>query len=282
MARAVPADGLSILTHSEPGVQRAGARIVKPIQDLGRGKRDAYFAGVSLQSRAVRRLTALLVAELGECFGGECEFWRAHQRNSRGIRARVLGGEHQRVVRAPRVLRGVCIACQLSSPEPRLPNGTNCQSLRNLRWPGLVSGYCGRCSCRSSGIPTGTVCRVSDSYLLVFPARLDWFFLDGTVAQCRATFPACPGDFDVACSRDFHGETRGCGHNGANFKGKRPIDRLLDLLHSRKRRRSCGSLCGFLGASPHWCTKRLPHFRPVRLRYVLRGASLLQGAANSR
>jgi len=45
MARAVLADGLSILTHTELGVQPDGGRNRKPIQDRGAGKKECVFCG---------------------------------------------------------------------------------------------------------------------------------------------------------------------------------------------------------------------------------------------
>ncbi|HXT73688.1 MAG TPA: hypothetical protein VN785_07530 [Candidatus Angelobacter sp.] len=45
MARTVLADGLSILTHTEPVVQPGGAGNPKPIQDRGAGKKECVFRG---------------------------------------------------------------------------------------------------------------------------------------------------------------------------------------------------------------------------------------------
>src|SRR5215468_12138343 len=120
-----------------------------------------------------------------------------------GVRAVVLGGEHQRTVRALFILRGVRGAGTVSARGAAVPHATGHATDGNVRRAGVVPGDPGRGDGRPAGIPARSFDRVPDSG--------DRVFFDGLAERCvvrSAARDAAAGDrgVDTAGAGRFDGE----------------------------------------------------------------------------
>ena len=173
------------------------------------------------------------------------------------LRASLLGRQHQRVVRAALLLRSVRFAGALSPRSPEFSHRTGGHAHRILRRAGLVSGGIRWNGRRPHGLPPRAVAGLSDPELRLLPVGIAGCALARSGSRLRAAGRA--GDF---CSGspgagNCVGEAQCRRHHRTRLEGKRPLHRILDLLHAGKHRRRGRPLCCVVRAPAHARGERL-------------------------
>src|SRR5438552_6797510 len=210
------------------------------------------------------------------------ELYPKARRNSHRLRPSLLGRQHHGNLRAPLLLRCIRLTRQLSPRKTEFPHRADRHARRNLWRHGLVSRDFRRSDRRPPRIPPRSLAGLLDSCDCLFSAR----FHRRSVARSGQSRRSAGGfrwlHSNFACARHFHGETLRGGNNRARLKRKRPLHRLLHLLHHGEHWRCLRPLRGFLGASPSRRRECFPRRRAQRLPDVLRRPDFFSRTEKSR
>src|SRR6266478_3998491 len=213
---------------------------------------------------------------------GKDEFQPAFRGDTDRLRAPFLGRQHHGNLRAPILLRRLRLPRQLSSRKAEFPHRANRHAHWNLRRHGLVPGHLRRRHRRPPRFPSRALAGLPDSGCRLFSARLHWRAVARSGKGRHSPRNFCGIHPDSACVGHLDGQALRGGNNGPRLQGKRPLHRLLHLLHHGEHRRRLRPLCCLLGPPPPRRRKRFPCRSPQRLCHVLRRPSFLPRAETHR
>src|SRR5438132_2663376 len=203
------------------------------------------------------------------------ELYPKARRNPHRLRASLLGRQHHGNLRASLLLRCIRLTRQLSPRKAEFSHRADRHARRNLRRYGLVSRDFWRGDRRPPRIPPRALAGLLDSCDCLFSAR----FHRRSVARSGQSRRSAGGfrwlHSNFACARHFHGETLRGGNNRARLQGKRPLHRLLHLLHHGEHRRRLRPVRRFVGAPPSRRRECFPRRRAQRLPDVFRRLDFL-------
>src|SRR5437660_998851 len=203
------------------------------------------------------------------------EFYPKARRNTHRLRPSLLGRQHHGNLRAPLLLRRIRLTRQLSPRKAEFPHRADWHARRHLWRHGLVPRAFRRRDRRPPRIPPRSLAGLLDSCDCLFSAR----FHRRSVARSGQSRRSAGGfrwlHSNFACARHFHGETLRGGNNRARLKRKRPLHRLLHLLHHGEHRRRLRPVRRFVGAPPSRRRECFPRRRAQRLPDVFRRLDFL-------
>src|SRR5216683_3256783 len=231
---------------------------------MGHGARITPF---SLPPYFVPFLTSFFHYNRCASIRGTNEFQPASRRDTNRLRAPLLGRQHHGNLRAPILLRRLRLPRQLSTRKVKFPHRANRHAHRNLRRHG-----------RPPRFPSRALAGLPDSGCRLFPARLHRRAVARSGKGRHSPRNFCGIHPDSACVGHLDGQALRGGNNGPRLQGKRPLHRLLHLLHHGEHRRRLRPLCCLLGPPPPRRRKRFPCRSPQRLCHVLRRPSFLPRA----
>src|ERR1039458_7838276 len=205
--------------------------------------------------------------------------FRTLRRDPHRLRTTLLGREHHRDLRTSFLLWGFCFSCPVSAGEAEFLDLANWDSDGLVRWHGMVSRHLRGSRRRPPRLSPRAFDGLPDSDRSLFPDRIDWSVMAGAGAQRGAAWIVCRLHSHPPCTRHLAGEALRRRDDGASFEGKRPLHRLLDLLHDGQHRWCPGPLFRLLVPSPSRGRECLPHCGAQCLRDVLCSHHLLPGTA---
>src|SRR5438552_10851133 len=210
------------------------------------------------------------------------ELYPKARRNSHRLRPSLLGRQHHGNLRAPLLLRCIRLTRQLSPRKAEFPHRADRHARRNLWRHGLVSRDFRRRDRRPSRFSPRSLAGLLDSGDCLFFARLHRRAVARTGQSRRPAGDFCGIHSDFARARHFNGEAVRGGNHRARVQGKRPLHRLLHLLHHGEHWRRLRPVRRILGAPPSWRRKCFSRGCSQRLPDVLRRPDLLPRTEQSR